>query len=89
MNNTINAENIENLKTIQPLLRQFHNDLKEKLRDEKSENYQLLREVEDLNREKAGIQQQIVFCERRIIELEKSIGASAKIGLSNDDMNIE
>ena len=89
MNDKVNAENVDNLKTLQPMLREFHNNLKEKLRDEKSENYQLLREVEEFNRERASVQQQVVFCERRIIELEKSIGTSVKIDLSNDNINTE
>ena len=34
------------------MLKGFHSNLKERLHDEKSENYKLMREIEELNRDK-------------------------------------
>lgn len=55
MNERINTENINNIKDLQPMLKEFHNKLKERLHEEKNENYKLLREIEGLNREKLSI----------------------------------
>ena len=74
MNDEVNRKNIENIKEIQPMLRDFHKKLKENLHEEKNENYKLLREMEQLNREKQQIQQQIIFSHKRIFELEKFVG---------------
>ena len=46
MNNQIHNNNINNIKNIQPELRAFHNNLKDKLHEEKDENYKLQRELE-------------------------------------------
>ena len=74
MNDEVNRKNIENIKEIQPMLRDFHKKLKDNLHEEKNENYKLLREMEQLNREKQQIQQQILFSHKRILELEKFVG---------------
>lgn len=74
MNDEVNRKNIENIKEIQPMLREFHHKLKNNLHEEKNENYKLLRELEQLNREKQQIQQQILFSHKRIYELEKFVG---------------
>ncbi len=74
MNDEVNRRNIENIKEIQPMLRDFHKKLKDNLHEEKNENYKLLREMEQLNREKQQIQQQILFSHKRIFELEKFVG---------------
>lgn len=74
MNDEVNRRNIENIKEIQPMLREFHKKLKDSLHEEKNENYKLLRELEQLNRDKQQIQQQILFCHKRIFELEKFVG---------------
>ena len=74
MNDEVNKKNIENIKEIQPMLRDFHKKLKDNLHEEKNENYKLLREMEQLNREKQQIQQQILFSHKRIFELEKFVG---------------
>jgi len=74
MNDEVNRRNIENIKEIQPMLRDFHKKLKENLHEEKNENYKLQREMEQLNREKQQIQQQILFSHKRIFELEKFVG---------------
>lgn len=76
MNDEVNRRNIENIKEVQPMLRDFHKKLKENLHEEKNENYKLLRELEQLNREKQQIQQQILFSHKRIYELEKFVGLS-------------
>ena len=73
MNDEVNKKNIENIKEIQPMLRDFHKKLKDNLHEEKNENYKLLREMEQLNREKQQIQQQILFSHKRIFELEKLV----------------
>lgn len=78
MNDEVNRRNIENIKEIQPMLREFHKRLKDNLHEEKNENYKLLREMEQLNREKQQIQQQILFSHKRIFELEKFVGILEK-----------
>ena len=74
MNEEVNRRNIENIKSIQPMLRDFHYQLKESLHEGKNENYKLQRELDELNREKQQIQQQILFSHKRIQELEKFVG---------------
>ena len=78
MNERINKSNAENLKETQPMMREFHNNLKETLQEERNQNYQFLRDIEQLNRDKLQIQQNLLFSENRIQELEESVGVSAK-----------
>ena len=52
MNEKINNDNITNIRELQPMLKAFHSRLKERLHEEKNENYKLMREIEGLNREK-------------------------------------
>jgi len=78
MNDRINAANAENLKGVQPMMREFHSRLKETLQEERNQNYQLFRDIEQLNRENTQIEQNMLFSENRIQELEKAIGVSAK-----------
>lgn len=74
MNDEVNRRNIDNIREIQPMLRDFHKKLKDNLHEEKNENYKLLREMEQITREKQQIQQQILFSHKRIFELEKFVG---------------
>lgn len=46
MNEKVNNDNITNIKEMQPMLKEFHQKLKERLHEEKNENYKLLREIE-------------------------------------------
>jgi len=78
MNDKINTQNTENLKTIQPMMREFHTKLKESLQEEKNQNYQFFRDIEQLNRDKTQIQQNMLFSENRIQELENAVGVTAK-----------
>ena len=52
MNDKINQDNIDNIKEIQPMMREFSTKLKDKLHSERNQNYKLLRELEELTREK-------------------------------------
>ncbi|CAD8086869.1 unnamed protein product [Paramecium primaurelia] len=78
MNEKINNDNITNIRELQPMLKVFHGKLKEKLHEEKNENYKLMREIEALNREKLQIQQSILFSHKRIMDLEKLVGIQHK-----------
>ena len=78
MNDKINAANAENLKGVQPMMREFHSNLKQTLQEERNQNYQLFRDIEQLNRDKTQISQNMLFSENRIKELETSVGVSAK-----------
>ncbi|KAM3135677.1 hypothetical protein pb186bvf_012203 [Paramecium bursaria] len=89
MNERINTENINNIKDLQPMLKEFHNKLKERLHEEKNENYKLLREIEGLNREKLQIQQTILFSHKRIMELEKLVGIQHKVEQFDDNIEEE
>ncbi|EAS01101.1 hypothetical protein TTHERM_00316540 (macronuclear) [Tetrahymena thermophila SB210] len=71
---TIHNNNINNIKEIQPMLREFHQRLKERLQEEKNENYKLQRELEQLNRDKLQLQQQLLFCSKRVQDLQKYTG---------------
>ena len=83
MNKRINEDNIGNLGDLQPGMKGFHEDLKSQLQETKNENYQLQREIDQLNRDKTQIQQQIAFSEKRIMDLEKFMGVSAKLDESD------
>ena len=83
MNKRINEDNFGNLGELQPGMKSFHEDLKLQLQETKNENYQLQREIDQLNRDKTQIQQQIAFSEKRIMDLEKFMGVSAKLDESD------
>ena len=74
MNDFITERHQNNSQTIQTTMKGFYADLKEKLYSKKNENYQLVRELQQLNREKLGLHQQIEFSSRRIMDLEKLVG---------------
>ena len=74
MNDFITERHQNNSQTIQITMKGFYADLKEKLYSKKNENYQLVRELQQLNREKLGLHQQIEFSSRRIMDLEKLVG---------------
>ena len=52
MNEQVNTDNITNIKELQPMLKDFHQRLKDSLGEEKNLSYILQRELETLNREK-------------------------------------
>jgi len=89
MNRRINEANSMGIGDLQPAMRKFYDQLKGELQDAKNENYQLQREAEQLNRDKMQIQQQINFSEKRIQELEKFMGVSAKLDESDISENID
>jgi len=89
MNRRINEANQLGMGDLQPAMRRFYDQLKTELQDTKNENYQLQREAEQLNRDKMQIQQQINFSEKRIQELEKFMGVSAKLDESDISENID
>ncbi|EGR28797.1 hypothetical protein IMG5_168330 [Ichthyophthirius multifiliis] len=70
----IHNNNINNIKEIQPLIKEFQLHLKQLLNEEKSENYKLQRELEQLNRDKLQLQQQLLFCSKRVQDLQKQVG---------------
>ena len=74
MNDFITERHTNNSQTIQTTMKTFYADLKDKLYSKKNENYQLVRELQQLNREKLGLHQQIEFSSRRIQDLEKLVG---------------
>eukprot|EP01016_Furgasonia_blochmanni_P008590 TRINITY_DN13506_c0_g1_i1.p1 TRINITY_DN13506_c0_g1~~TRINITY_DN13506_c0_g1_i1.p1 ORF type:complete len:107 (-),score=23.73 TRINITY_DN13506_c0_g1_i1:210-530(-) len=74
MNDSINQSNMKSIREIQPMMREFYGRLKESLGLERNELFKLQRELDQLNREKMQIQQSILFCHRRIAELEKIVG---------------
>jgi predicted nucleic acid-binding Zn-ribbon protein len=74
MNDFITERHHNNANIIQVTMKSFSADLKEKLHGKKNENYQLVRELQHLNREKLGLRQQIDFSSFRIMELEKIVG---------------
>ena len=74
MNDFITERHTNNSHTIQTTMKSFYGDLKEKLYGKKNENYQQVRELQQLNREKLGLHQQIEFSKRRIQDLEKIVG---------------
>lgn len=78
MNEKINQANFENMRTIQPMQREFYQNLKVQLNEAKNENYQLQREADQLMRDKIHLQQQIAFCEKRTQDLEKFVGVEQK-----------
>ena len=74
MNDFILEKHMTNTLHVQSVMKDFYANLKEQLYGKKNENYQLVRELQQLNREKLGLQQQIVFSTRRIQDLEKLVG---------------
>eukprot|EP01016_Furgasonia_blochmanni_P020512 TRINITY_DN2287_c0_g3_i1.p1 TRINITY_DN2287_c0_g3~~TRINITY_DN2287_c0_g3_i1.p1 ORF type:complete len:143 (-),score=34.16 TRINITY_DN2287_c0_g3_i1:111-539(-) len=74
MNENINQNNMQSIKEIQPMMKEFYGRLKENLSGERNELFKLQREIDQLNREKMQIQQQILFSHKRIAELEKVVG---------------
>ena len=55
-------------------MKDFYTHLKDQLHGKKDQNYQLVREIQQLNRDRLTLSQQIVFSQRRIQELEKLVG---------------
>jgi hypothetical protein len=78
MNERINDANYENVRTVQPMMREFHQNLKMSLSNAKNENYQLQREADQLMRDKIHLAQQVAFCEKRVEDLEKFVGIQPK-----------
>ena len=66
MNDLILERHMANTITVQSVMKDFYANLKEQLHGKKNENYQLVRELQQMNREKLGLQQQILFSTRRI-----------------------
>lgn len=89
MNRRINEANQGNIGEMQPAMRRFHDNLKTELQESKNDNYQLQREIEQLNRDKTQIQQQIAFSEKRIQDLEKFMGVSAKLDESDESETLD
>lgn len=76
MTNSINERHNKNTKILQTIMKDFYSSLKEQLYGKKNENYQLVRELQQLEREKIHLQQQTVFSKRRIEELESVVGVT-------------
>lgn len=89
MNRLVNESNQGNLGEIQPMMKFFYDNLKEGLQESKNDNYQLQREIDQLNRDKTQIQQQISFSEKRIQDLEKFMGVSAKLDESDESEGLD
>ena len=64
----------KNTETIQVIMKTFYHNLKEQLYGKKNENYHLVRELQQLQRDKNQLQQEVQFCDRRIVELEHVVG---------------
>ena len=89
MNKKVNEENQGNISEIQPAMKSFYESLKLQLQESKNENYQLQREVDQLNRDKTQIQQQLAFSEKRIQDLEKFMGVSANLDESDESEGLD
>lgn len=63
-----------NTETIQTIMKTFYHNLKEQLYSKKNENYHLVRELQQLQRDKNQLDQEVQFCSRRIEELERVVG---------------
>jgi hypothetical protein len=74
----INRRHQKNTDTIQTIMKTFYHNLKEQLYSKKNENYHLVRELQQLQRDKKQLQQEVDFCSRRILELEKVVGVKGK-----------
>lgn len=74
----INKRHQKNTDTIQTIMKTFYTNLKEQLYSKKNENYHLVRELQQLQRDKKQLQQEVDFCSRRIMELEKVVGVKAR-----------
>eukprot|EP00825_Cyclidium_porcatum_P008924 TRINITY_DN14484_c0_g1_i5.p1 TRINITY_DN14484_c0_g1~~TRINITY_DN14484_c0_g1_i5.p1 ORF type:complete len:180 (-),score=43.89 TRINITY_DN14484_c0_g1_i5:196-735(-) len=83
----IHNQNMNNIRDVQPMLKEFYQRLKDSLQSEKNENYKLQREMEQLNREKIQIQQQILFSHKRILELEKMVGIEHPHDIEDQDFS--
>ena len=70
----INERHTSNTVVLQTIMKDFYTNLKDQLYDKKNENYQLVRELQQLEREKFQLHQQILFCQRRIQDLENVTG---------------
>jgi len=89
MNELINDANHENVRTVQPMLKEFYMNLKVSLSNAKNENYQLQREADQLMRDKIHLSQQISFCEKRVEELEKFVGIQGKNTLNTSHNEVD
>lgn len=74
MTNMINERHNKNTELLQTIMKDFYSNLKDQLYGKKNENYQLVRELQELEREKIQLQQQTVFSKRRIEDLEGFVG---------------
>lgn len=85
MTTKINERHSNNTQTVQTKMKEFYTHLKEELYKKKNENYQLVRELQQLEREKFQLHQQILFCQRRIEDLEDFTGVE-KQQIEGEDM---
>ena len=73
MTNEINEKHEKDTQELQFIMKDFYTKLKDRLYGKKNENYQLVRELQQLEREKVQMHQQAVFSSNRIKQLEKEI----------------
>ena len=64
----------EKAATLSDMLQKFRDDLKLSLQEDKNENFHLVREFQQLLREKLQLQQQVAYVRRRIDDLEGMVG---------------
>jgi hypothetical protein len=74
LTNEITKRHQSNSEAIQSIMKTFYQGLKEKLYSKRDENYHLVKEIQQLEREKIQLQQQTLFCMRRIADLEETVG---------------
>ena len=77
-NEKMRRDQEEEHRDLIPMMREFaQNVLKKLMKEENLDLYNLKKEVDELDKDKVNLQKQIVFCEKRIEDLEKFVGASA------------
>lgn len=79
MTTMINDRHNKNTVLLQTIMKDFYTDLKDQLYEKKNENYQLMRELQQLEREKFQLHQQMLFCQRRIQDIENVTGVKQPI----------
>jgi len=78
----------DELRAIQTQMRKMYTTMKDFSEFNQNENYQLQRDIDQLNRDKHNLIQQLGFYENRLFDLEKTIGAAAKLN-DEDDSFVE
>lgn len=83
MQTNITGKPFDELRMLQARMKSMYTIMRDHSDAVLNENYQLQRDIDQLHRDKHHIMQQLGFYERRLEELEKTIGAAAKLDESS------